>query len=338
MARTRVDAPCPRLMKYDSPVGPTDITGDRHFELERRGAYERNELAKPRKIPSLIDTMLEGRRFEFSRKYDYGRDEPSRLPHKDLGPQVLYPNGRPISRRHGPPPRREISRRDSPLPSSHSSLSRTPRDSRSPSLHHSLSPPGKRRGSPLIANKREVNRKRSGVVAVGGLLSAGDQIHDPWERSHKKGRSKDRELISLTLGAELRKTRRTNDNKKQIHRQDTASSASSTSRRSASIASSITSRSRSHSRASSGSRHQSTFRLSLASAVASRNLIDDDGSLRATDLSSFRIPKKKRFYPNFYNLILGLIYGRYRLIGVWLSGIFIYFLLIGIAFTGYVLI
>ncbi|VDP18010.1 unnamed protein product [Onchocerca flexuosa] len=231
MVRTRIDVPCPKFMKYENPVGPTDITGDRHFELERRGAYERNELAKPRKIPSLIDTMLEGRRFEFSRRYDYGRDEPSRLPHKDLGPQVLYPNGRPISRRHGPPPRREISRRDSPPPSSHSSLSRTPRDSRSPSLHHSLSPAGKRRGSPLIANRREVNRKRSGMVAVGGLLSAGDQIHDPWERSHKKGRSKDRELISLTLGAELRKTRRTNDNKKQLHLQDTASSASSASRR-----------------------------------------------------------------------------------------------------------
>lgn len=72
--------------------------------------------------------------------------------------------------------------------------------------------------------------------------------------------------------------------------------------RSASAGSSVTSRSRSHSRASSGSRHQSTFRLSLVSAVASRNLIDDDGSLRATDLSSFRIPKKKRFYLNFHHL------------------------------------
>lgn len=43
------------------------FSGDRHFDLERCGLYERNELGKPRKIPSLIDTMLEGRRFEFSR-------------------------------------------------------------------------------------------------------------------------------------------------------------------------------------------------------------------------------------------------------------------------------
>uniref|UniRef100_A0A1I8EV77 C3H1-type domain-containing protein n=1 Tax=Wuchereria bancrofti TaxID=6293 RepID=A0A1I8EV77_WUCBA len=302
--RPRVDVPYPRLRKYDSPVRPDDINDDRHFELEHRSVYERNELAKPRKIPSLIDTMLEGRRFEFSRRYDYGRDEPSRLPPKDLGPQVLYPNGRPTSRRHGPPPRREISpndhyrvsRRDSPPCSPRSPLSRTPRDSHSPSQRRSLSPPGKRRGSPLLADRREANRKRSSIGAVGGLLSVGDQIRDPWERSHKKGRSKDRELISLTLGAELQKTRRTGNNRKQTCRQDTASSTSSASRRSASAGSSVTSRSRSHSRASSRSRHQSTFRLSLGSAVASRNLIDDDGSLRATDLSSFRIPKK-RFSP-----------------------------------------
>uniref|UniRef100_A0A0R3RGT2 C3H1-type domain-containing protein n=1 Tax=Elaeophora elaphi TaxID=1147741 RepID=A0A0R3RGT2_9BILA len=296
VVRTRVDVPCPRPRKYDNPIRPDDTNVDRYFELERRGVYERNELIKPRKIPSLIDTMLEGRRFEFSRRYNYGRDEPSRLPPKDLGPQVLYPNGRPTSRRHGPLPRREISpndhyrlsRRDSPPRNSRSPLPRTPRDSRSSSLRRSLSPSGKRRGSPLL-DRREANRKRSGVGAIGGLLSAGDQIHDPWERSHEKGRSKERELISLTLGAELQKTRRTNDSKKQICRQDTASSTSS---------SSVTSRSRSHSRASSGSRHQSTFRLSLMSAVASRNLIDDDGSLRATDLSSFRIPKKKRSSPS----------------------------------------
>ncbi|VDO31575.1 unnamed protein product [Brugia timori] len=364
--RPRVDVPYPRLRKYDSPVRTDDISDDRYFELEHRGIYERNELTKPRKIPSLIDTMLEGGRFGFSGRYDYGRDEPSRLPpkgcflhyfafsrlqcivlvhllfvdicihlsgpaiktrgihlpafSKDLGPQVLYPNGRPTSRRHGPPPRREIctlscvspsspndhyrvSRRDSPPCSPRSPLSRTPRNSHSPSQRRSLSPAGKRRGSPLLADRREANRKRSSVCAVGGLLSVGDQIRDPWERSHKKGRSKDRELISLTLGAELQKTRRTGNNKKQTCRQDTASSTSSASRRSASAGSSVTSRSRSHSRPSSRNRHQSTFRPSLGSAVASRNLIDDDGSLRATDLSSFRIPKKKRFYPNFRTLL-----------------------------------
>ncbi|KAK6106565.1 hypothetical protein QQG55_24715 [Brugia pahangi] len=303
--RPRVDVPYPRLRKYDSPVRTDDISDDRHFELEHRGIYERNELAKPRKIPSLIDTMLEGGRFGFSGRYDYGRDEPSRLPPKDLGPQVLYPNGRPTSRRHGLPPRREISpndhyrvsRRDSPPCSPRSPLSRTPRNSHSPGQRCSLSPAGKRRGSPLLADRREANRKRSSVCAVGGLLSVGDQIRDPWERSHKKGRSKDRELISLTLGAELQKTRRTGNNKKQTCRQDTASSTSSASRRSASAGSSVTSRSRSHSRPSSRNRHQSTFRPSLGSAVASRNLIDDDGSLRATDLSSFRIPKKKRSSP-----------------------------------------
>ncbi|KAM3721344.1 Zinc finger CCCH domain-containing protein [Dirofilaria immitis] len=305
MVRTRVDIPCPRLRKYDNQIESNDITGDRNFELERHGIYERNQLAKPRKIPSLIDTMLEGKRLEFSRRYDYGRDEFSRVPPKDLGPQVLYPNGRPAARRHGTFPRREvspndhyrISRCDSTPRSPHSPLSRTSRDSQSPNLQRSLSSSGKRRGSPLIIDRREASRKRNDIVAVGGLLSAGNQIHDPWERSHKKRRSKERELISLTLGAELQKTRRTNDNKKQICRQDTASSTSSASRRSASVASSVTSRSRSHSRASSGSRHQSTFRLSLVSAVASRNLIDDDGSLRATDLSSFRIPKKKRSSP-----------------------------------------
>ncbi|VDK81519.1 unnamed protein product [Litomosoides sigmodontis] len=301
LVRTRVDVPCPRPKKYDNLVRHDDTNGDR-----RRGAYERNELTKPRKIPSLIDTMLEGRRFEFPRRYDYGRDEPSRLPPKDLGPQVLYPNGRPTSRHHGPPPRREISpsdhyrlpRRNSPICSSRSPLSQTPRDSRSSSLRRSLSPSGKRRASPLSADRRDKNRKRSSIGAVGGLLSAGDQIHDPWERSHKKGRSKDKELISLTLGAELQKTRCTSDSKKQTRRQGATSSASSSSRRSASTGSSVTSRSRSRSRASSGSRHQSTFRLSLVSAVASRNLIDDDGSLRATDLSSFRIPKKKRSSPS----------------------------------------
>ncbi|EFO28343.2 hypothetical protein LOAG_00120 [Loa loa] len=305
MLHTHVDIPCPKLRKYDNLVKPDNINESHHFELERRGVCERKELVKPRKIPSLIDTMLEGRRFEFSKRYDYGRDESSRLPPKDLGPQVLYPNGRPTSRRHGPPPRREvspnghyrISRRGSPFRSPRSPLSRTPRDSRSPSLRRSLSPQEKRHGSSLLVDKREANRKRNSICAVGGLLSAGDQIHDPWERSHKKGRSKDRELISLTLGAELQKTRRISDNKKQICRQDTVSSASSVSRRSASAGSSVTSRSRSHSRASSGSRHQSTFRFSLVSAVASRNLIDDDGSLRATDLSSFRIPKKKRSSP-----------------------------------------
>uniref|UniRef100_A0A915PZV0 C3H1-type domain-containing protein n=1 Tax=Setaria digitata TaxID=48799 RepID=A0A915PZV0_9BILA len=306
VVRTRVDVPCPRMRKYDNPTGSDDITSDRHFEVERRAAYERNELPKPRKIPSLIDTMLEGRRFEFSRRYDHGRDESSRLPPKDLGPQVLYPNGRPTPRRHGLPSRREVSPSDhyrvsrhvSPPRSPRSPLSRTPRGSRSSSMHRSLSPLGKRRCSPLLTDsRREASRKRSCAVGVGGLLSAGNQIHDPWERSHKKGRSKDKELVSLTLGAELQKTRRTCDSKKQSRRQGTASPASSTSRRSASGASSVTSRSRSHSRTSSGSRRQSTFRLSLVSAVASRNLIDDDGSLRATDLSSFRIPKKKRSSP-----------------------------------------
>ncbi|CAG9539034.1 unnamed protein product [Cercopithifilaria johnstoni] len=301
VVRTRVDVPCPRLRKYDNPIISDDINGDRHFDLERRGAYERNELAKPRKIPSLIDTMLEGRRFEFSRRAAVSKSSK----YLDLGPQVLYPNGRPTSRRHGPPPRREISpndhyrlsRRDSPSRGSRSPLLRTPRDSRSPSLRRSLSPSGKKRGSSHLSDRREVNRKRGGIGAVGGLLSAGDQIHDPWERSHKKGRSKDRELISLTLGAELQKARRTSDSKKQARSQGTASSASSASRRSVSADSSVTSRSRSRSRASSGSRHQSTFRLSLVSAIASRSLIDDDGSLRATDLSSFRIPKKKRSSP-----------------------------------------
>lgn len=65
------------------------------------------------------------------------------------------------------------------------------------------------------------------------------------------------------------------------------------------MGSSATSHSRSHSRASSVNRQQSTFCLSRVSPVTSRNLLDDDGSLRATDLSSFRIPKKKRFLPKF---------------------------------------
>lgn len=64
-----------------------------------------------------------------------------------------------------------LPRRNSPLRSSRSPLSRTPRNSRSPSLRRSLSPAGKRRASPLLADRRDVNRKRSSIGAVGGLLS-----------------------------------------------------------------------------------------------------------------------------------------------------------------------
>lgn len=45
---------------------PLFIYSGDHFDLERH-TYEKNELGLPRKIPSLIDTMFEGRRFEFSR-------------------------------------------------------------------------------------------------------------------------------------------------------------------------------------------------------------------------------------------------------------------------------
>nr|YP_009306207.1 cytochrome b [Dirofilaria sp. 'hongkongensis']AOP18682.1 cytochrome b [Dirofilaria sp. 'hongkongensis'] len=40
----------------------------------------------------------------------------------------------------------------------------------------------------------------------------------------------------------------------------------------------------------------------------------------------------------YFHIFKGLIYGSYRLVLVWLSGVFIYFFLMGIAFTGYVLI
>lgn len=63
------------------------------------------------------------------------------------------------------------------------------------------------------------------------MLLAGDQIRDPWERSHKKDRSKDKELLSLTLGAELQKARKsTNEDRRQRRRQGTTSPVSSASR------------------------------------------------------------------------------------------------------------
>nr|AIO05528.1 cytochrome b [Dirofilaria immitis] len=40
----------------------------------------------------------------------------------------------------------------------------------------------------------------------------------------------------------------------------------------------------------------------------------------------------------YFHIFKGLVYGSYRFRFVWLSGIFIYFLLMGVAFTGYVLI
>ena len=44
------------------------------------------------------------------------------------------------------------------------------------------------------------------------------------------------------------------------------------------------------------------------------------------------------FFFIYIHIFKGLIYGSYRLVVVWFSGVVIYFLLIGIAFTGYVLI
>ncbi|KAM3626302.1 cytochrome b (mitochondrion) [Acanthocheilonema viteae] len=44
------------------------------------------------------------------------------------------------------------------------------------------------------------------------------------------------------------------------------------------------------------------------------------------------------FFFIYLHIFKGMIFGSYRLFGVWLTGIFIYFLLMGIAFTGYVLI
>lgn len=44
------------------------------------------------------------------------------------------------------------------------------------------------------------------------------------------------------------------------------------------------------------------------------------------------------FFFIYLHIFKGLIFGSYRLLGVWLVGIFIYFLLMGVAFTGYALI
>lgn len=63
-----------------------------------------------------------------------------------------------------------VSRRDSPSRRSRSPQ-RIPRGSRSPILRCSPTPQKKRRGSPLLEDKREMNKKRSSVGAVGGLLS-----------------------------------------------------------------------------------------------------------------------------------------------------------------------
>ncbi|VDN18045.1 unnamed protein product [Gongylonema pulchrum] len=248
-----------------------------------------------------------------------GRDEP-RQPPKDLGPQVLYPNGRPTARRRpaasarktSPTDRYYVPRRVSVPRSSPSPHSQTPRDSRSPSPYRSFSRSPRRRTSPTSADSRRERYRKRNTDPVTGLafvikrhptknipsslfclellrlffsFFAGDRIHDPWERTHKKERSRDEDLLSTTLGAELQKARR------QQHRQRAASRGGSAGRRSGSGTTSATSRSQSPSHTSSQRRQQS---ISLASAVASKNLIDEDGAVRATDLSSFRIPKKKR--------------------------------------------
>ncbi|VDN00838.1 unnamed protein product [Thelazia callipaeda] len=301
LMRTRIDSSFPRFRNYSNSVRSGQVNDNCHVEIDRQSVYEKNELDKPRKIPSLIDSMFGRGRSEHLKRCDYGRDGPARLPPKDLGPQVLYPNGRPTPRRYGtlrremsPSSRYHVQRREFSAHGSRSPLSS--RDSRSSSVGQSVSPHTKRRTSSFSPDSRHVVRKRNNITSVGGLLS-GNQIRDPWERAHKKGRSKDRELKSITLGAELQKARRTSDDKKRSRRQDIFSSTSSISR-SPSVISSATSRSRSPSRTSSVSYHKRTAHLSLASSVASKNLIDDDGSLRTTDLSSFRIPKKKRFSPS----------------------------------------
>ncbi|KHN79191.1 hypothetical protein Tcan_04833 [Toxocara canis] len=170
-------------------------------------------MPPPRRIPSLIDGIKEGRMLEPPK----GRVlEPS----KDLGPQVLYPNGRPSgggrrrdvdrerrgnrTRDVSPAERYGVSGRGSRSPRSRSprSVSLSPRCSRSPLPKRrvpSASRSGSDRSGPVI-------NKRSNIQ--GPITAGGDEIGDPWDRNRaKRGRS--RELASITLGAVLQKAHRT---------------------------------------------------------------------------------------------------------------------------------
>lgn len=302
----RVDGPTRRTRRYfDEPVNANDVPlgGGGRFRMEkgadetcRREAFGGTNMPPPRRIPSLIDGIKEGRMLE---------------PPKDLGPQVLYPNGRPTgdNRRRGGIDRqgrdnriRDVSPNEKYGTSGRGSRSSRSRSPRSVSLSPrcSPSPPPKRRHPATSRSGSE----RSGPVLSkrpniqGPVTAGGDQIRDPWDRNRaKRGRSRD--LASTTLGAVLQKARRSDEQKLKARKRAASvshSPVSSVSRGSSSGGSSVSS-SRSDSRESHSSSHgrrRPTSRPSLASAVPLKNLFDDDGSIRPTDLSSFRIPKKKR--------------------------------------------
>ncbi|VDM43019.1 unnamed protein product [Toxocara canis] len=310
----RVDAPQRRGRRYfDEPANANDVPlgGGGRFRADRdtddgyrRDTISGSNMPPPRRIPSLIDGIKEGRMLEPPK----GRVlEPS----KDLGPQVLYPNGRPSgggrrrdvdrerrgnrTRDVSPAERYGVSGRGSRSPRSRSprSVSLSPRCSRSPLPKRrvpSASRSGSDRSGPVI-------NKRSNIQ--GPITAGGDQIRDPWDRNRaKRGRS--RELASTTLGAVLQKARRT-DKQRSMGRKRAASTSRSPlstyqfrSSSRGSSASSSRSDSR-ESRSSSRERRRPASRPSIAaSAVPLKSVIDDDGSIRPTDLSSFRIPKKKR--------------------------------------------
>uniref|UniRef100_A0A0N5AKN1 BAT2_N domain-containing protein n=1 Tax=Syphacia muris TaxID=451379 RepID=A0A0N5AKN1_9BILA len=240
---------------------------DHHFEDYGRFVVNYNSVNRSR-IPSLMDGIRENRFVEVK---------------KDLGPQVLYPNGRPGSRRRENNIRRS-NKRDMPLNERYyvpRRVSRSPHSSRSPL--RSLSP---RRGVlPVSRSGSEKSGPTRKQHNIGQSLGGGPGIRDPWDRSQRK-RNRSRDLPPNTLGAAIHKARISEERSRSRKRPRSTSISESSIPESSS---STTSRSTSSDR-----RRKAATKVSLASAVPLKNLFDDDGSIRQTDLSSFRIPKKKR--------------------------------------------
>ncbi|MFH4975252.1 hypothetical protein AB6A40_001961 [Gnathostoma spinigerum] len=298
----------------DIALGRRGNSHERFNDFDRRYGFSSSTSQPPRRIPSLIDSIKEGRIVA-------PRGTRERPPKIDLGPQVLYPNGRPNRRRDYPQRSSNSNRSRNLSPSTRYVVtrreSRSPRTvSRSPRTS-SLSPRSSR--SPIrdcrkqfdIIPRRTVDRLDASSTKRN-YPSGGEQIRDPWERNRAK-RADSHELASTTLGSVLQKVRQAGEGKGHDHkrgRSDSRSAVSSVSDECqhfwfilssaftnsslwSSTAGSSPTSSRTSSRSSSHDRRKGVKR-SLAAAVPLKSLFDDDGSIRQTDLSSFRIPKKKR--------------------------------------------
>ncbi|VDN50359.1 unnamed protein product [Dracunculus medinensis] len=228
-----------------------------------------SQISHHRKIPSLIDTLREGRIFE----------PPKNI---DLGPQVLYPSGRPIRRRE------RIFRRDRDCHEENYILREESRSPRSVSSSRSHSPIRPRRDLDFKDRMdRDVSpsKRRTALGDNTGTLGLGSaEIRDPWERNCVK-RGHSREFITATLDPVQKGGRKIS----RCNRRLSDRSASSSVSQKASSESSFSASSRS----SSHEKCHTSSRPSYMSAVPLKNVFDDDGSVRPTDLSSFRIPKRK---------------------------------------------